>query len=373
VSVDDPATAADDEGVVGLLPVVRRVVAARIRDPHVVDDLVQETLTRVMAARGRVEGDDLAPYAVVTAKNLVASYAERNDRARRNAPRLLEVDVGDRPDDDLLRQEDRSAVQAALARLSEPERDVLLAHELEGQSTAALAEGRESTPGAVAAQLARIRAKLRVEYLLVLEQIEPPTDQCRAVLRAVSANDRRRERELDADAHVLRCPCCTRLSPALVGRRSARTTTSEEVRVATSRDSDVVAARQRGREIAAKTGFSATDCTIIATAISEIARNIVKFARHGEVVIDVVHGAGRSGVKVVARDVGPGIPDVTQALQEGYTTYQGLGLGLPGCRRLMDEFDIVSEVGKGTTVIMTKWNLRATARRTEQETRKGTR
>lgn len=370
--MDDQATAADDEGLVGLLPVVRRVVSARIHDPHVVEDLVQETLTRVMAGRDRVEGDDLAPYAVVTARNLIASYAERNDRVRRNAPRLLEVDLGDRPDDDLLRQEDRSAVQRALARLSEPERDVLLAHELQGQSTAALAEGRESTPGAVAAQLARIRAKLRVEYLLVLEQIEPPTDQCRPVLRAVSANDRRRERELDADGHILRCPCCARLSPALVGRRSTRTTTSDEVQVQVNRDSDVVSARQRGREVAAKVGFSATDCTIIATAISEAARNIVKFAQRGEVVIDVVHAAGRTGVKVVARDVGPGIPDVTQALREGYSTYQGLGLGLPGCRRLMDEFDIVSDVGEGTTVTMTKWNPRATAPRVEQQTRRDT-
>jgi anti-sigma regulatory factor (Ser/Thr protein kinase) len=249
-------------------------------------------------------------------------------------------------------------MQAALGQLSEPERDVLVAHEIYGRSTAALAEDRDTTPGAVAAQLARIRAKLRVEYLLVHEQVEPPTDQCRAVLRAISAADRRRERELDANGHLLACSCCSRLSKVLARRRVARPP-SEEVRVAVGRDSDVVTARQNGREVAATAGFSATDCTIIATAISEVARNIVKFAHRGEATIGVVRHRGVTGVRVVARDVGPGIPDLTLALQEGYSTYEGLGLGLPGCRRLMDEFDIESEVGTGTTVTMTKWNSSA--------------
>ena len=103
---------------------------------------------------------------------------------------------------------------------------------------------------------------------------------------------------------------------------------------------------------------SATDCTIIATAISEVARNIVKFARRGEVVLEVVHEGGRDGVRVVARDAGPGIPDVARALEDGYSTYQGLGLGLPGCRRLMDDFTVDSKLGEGTTVTMTKWNWR---------------
>jgi anti-sigma regulatory factor (Ser/Thr protein kinase) len=125
-------------------------------------------------------------------------------------------------------------------------------------------------------------------------------------------------------------------------------------RIRIDRDADVVAARQTGREIAAANGFSATDCTIIATAISEVARNIVKFARHGEVVVEEIAG-DRRGVRVAARDAGPGIPDVSRALQDGYSTYQGLGLGLPGCRRLMDEFELESRPGEGTTVTMTKW------------------
>ena len=122
-----------------------------------------------------------------------------------------------------------------------------------------------------------------------------------------------------------------------------------------SRDSDVVSVRQKGREVAAAAGFIGSDLTVIATAVSEIARNIVKFATRGEFVFSVLDEDGRKGLKVVARDSGPGIPDVERALQDGYSTYRGLGLGLPGARRLMDEFDVVSEVGTGTTVTMIKW------------------
>jgi len=117
----------------------------------------------------------------------------------------------------------------------------------------------------------------------------------------------------------------------------------------------VVLARQQGRKVAARAGFTATELAVIATAISEIARNIVKFAKRGEVVVSVISENERTGITVVARDVGPGIPDVARAVQDGYSTYGGLGLGLPGAKRLMDEFEILSEVGKGTTVTMTKW------------------
>jgi anti-sigma regulatory factor (Ser/Thr protein kinase) len=93
---------------------------------------------------------------------------------------------------------------------------------------------------------------------------------------------------------------------------------------------------------------------VIATAVSEIARNIVRFAGRGEVVIELLEQP-RPGVRVVARDAGPGIADIERALTDGYSTYRGLGLGLPGARRLMDEFSVVSEVNRGTTVTMTKW------------------
>ena len=128
-----------------------------------------------------------------------------------------------------------------------------------------------------------------------------------------------------------------------------------EIRVPIEREDDVVIARQKGRELAAETGFSNTDRTIIALAISEIARNIVKFATRGEIAVAVVTENERTGVTVVARDVGPGIADIDRAVRDGYSTYGGLGLGLPGARRLMDEFEILSEPGSGTTVTMTKW------------------
>lgn len=349
--------AAPDPGgqsIIDLVPLVRRVVAARVHDPHLVDDLVQETIVRVMAARARVEGETLAPYAAVTARNLVASHARRDAAARRVAHLLADEDVTERPEEDLLRREERSAVDAALARLSPSEREMLLAHEVDGQDTATLAASQGSTPGAIAARLNRTRAKLRVEYLLAQERTQPPTDRCRPVLLALSAGDRRRQRELDAGGHLLACDWCARLSVPLFDRRPAADG-DERTRVPVATDADVVVARQRGRELAARAGFSATELTVIATAISEIARNIVKFATRGEVLISLVTENERKGVTVVVRDVGPGIPDVQRAVQDGYSTYGGLGLGLPGARRLMDEFEIVSEVGKGTTVTMTKW------------------
>jgi serine/threonine-protein kinase RsbT len=128
----------------------------------------------------------------------------------------------------------------------------------------------------------------------------------------------------------------------------------DEVRVAVRTDADVVAARRAARDLAARLEFPAVDLTLIATAVSEIVRNIVRFAGSGEVVVELVRDP-RPGVRVVARDAGPGIPDVEQALRDGYSTYRGLGLGLPGARRLMDEFAIVSEHGRGTTVTMIKW------------------
>jgi serine/threonine-protein kinase RsbT len=120
---------------------------------------------------------------------------------------------------------------------------------------------------------------------------------------------------------------------------------------------DVVAARQEGRALAARFGFDGSDLTVIATAISELARNILEYAKTGEIRLSLAQKAGRNGIMIVARDEGPGIPDVPRAMQDGYTTGRGLGLGLPGVRRLMDDFEIVSQVGKGTIVSVKKWAL----------------
>lgn len=121
------------------------------------------------------------------------------------------------------------------------------------------------------------------------------------------------------------------------------------------REVDIVAARQAGRELAARLGFSTTEQTLIATAISEIARNIVVYAQQGEISLRRIVDGAREGVEVVATDRGPGIADLTLAMRDGFSTKNSLGLGLPGARRLMDEFAIASEVGHGTTVTMKKW------------------
>jgi serine/threonine-protein kinase RsbT len=293
------------------------------------------------------------PYAIVTARNLIASHAERADRDRRKAHLVVDLGSDPTPEDEVLREERRSIMGEALGRLPRRERDLLVAHEVHGTDTATLAAGESSTPGAIAAQLNRSRAKLRVEVLLA-QAGEPPTDRCRPVLIALSGGERRRQQQLDAAGHLLECEFCAELSPALLDRRPAGA--DAEMRVRVSRDADVVTARQKGREVAARVGFSPTDATLVATVISELARNIVQFAERGEILVCPVEHDGRNGVMIVARDVGPGIADVSQALQDGYSTYRGgLGLGLPGSRRLVDEFDIISEEGRGTTVTMTKW------------------
>ena len=130
-----------------------------------------------------------------------------------------------------------------------------------------------------------------------------------------------------------------------------------ESRIAIESDSDVVTARQRARELAAGLELTSTDQTLLATAISEVARNITTYATRGEVILSIVRDdGGREGIRVVARDEGPGIEDLERALQDGYTSGSGLGLGLPGARRLVDEFDIESAPSEGTTVTLVKWS-----------------
>ena len=130
---------------------------------------------------------------------------------------------------------------------------------------------------------------------------------------------------------------------------------ASKLRVEIRTDLDVVAVRGEGRSLAREIGFSATEVTLVATAISEVARNILTHAGSGEVTLSLVERDGLRGIKVVAEDRGPGIPDVQAALQDGYTTGQGMGVGLPGARRLMDDFKVETEVGAGTTVTMVKW------------------
>lgn len=130
---------------------------------------------------------------------------------------------------------------------------------------------------------------------------------------------------------------------------------TNDIRIPVAVDADIVAARQRGRALASDLGFSPGNATLIATAISELARNILLYAGAGEILLAVLDAPERRGIRVVARDSGPGIPDLQQALKDGFSTSRRLGLGLPGVRRLMDEFEIDTRVGLGTTVVVKKW------------------
>ena len=131
----------------------------------------------------------------------------------------------------------------------------------------------------------------------------------------------------------------------------------DELRVPIAKEQDIVTARMRGRDLAKEFGFSKIDGTLIATAISEIARNIIVHAGKGEIIISHTCETDRCGITIVAQDFGPGISDVERVVQQGQGSSGLAGLGLPGARRLMDEFDITSELGKGTTVVLKKWRI----------------
>ena len=134
-----------------------------------------------------------------------------------------------------------------------------------------------------------------------------------------------------------------------------RVASEAQVRVFIRDESDVAVARRRARELASQQGLSEVESEALATAVTEIARNIVVHAGGGEILFERVVDAPRRGVVVIARDTGPGIPDVEQAMQDGFSTKRGLGFGLPGARRLVDKFEIESKAGAGTTVTLRKW------------------
>ena len=144
----------------------------------------------------------------------------------------------------------------------------------------------------------------------------------------------------------------------------------DEVRVAINSDADLVTARAEGRALAERLGFPRPDPTLIATAISEIARNIVVHVGQGEIVLGSIEDANRFGLVVIATDEGPGILDLDAALRDDYSGRDGLGLGMPGARRLMDEFEVASDADTGTIVTMRKWRLRDELARLREERRR---
>ena len=135
----------------------------------------------------------------------------------------------------------------------------------------------------------------------------------------------------------------------------ASTVEEEPVRLPIRGSGDVVGARQKGRDLALQAGFAGSEVTVIAAAISEIAQNIVDYAEQGEMTFQKIEQDGKQGILIVAEDRGPGIPDVAEALQYGFAARRGIGVGLPGAKWLMDEFEIISKPGKGTKVTMRKW------------------
>ena len=140
-----------------------------------------------------------------------------------------------------------------------------------------------------------------------------------------------------------------------------------ELRIPILTEMDIVAARQCARAMAEEIGFGGGDLTIIATAISEVARNIIQYADTGEIVLRPRTQNGRVGIEMIARDDGPGIPDIGKAMQDGFSTGMGLGLGLPGAKRLVDAFEIVSHPGSGTTVSMLKWTVNHGSKRSPSQ------
>lgn len=122
-------------------------------------------------------------------------------------------------------------------------------------------------------------------------------------------------------------------------------------------DKDIVVAREYARDLAEQIGFSSNERTLIATAVSEICRNIIEYAQNGQIFIETVQENPKKGIKITVEDSGPGITNVEQAMQDGFSTGRGMGVGLPGTKRIMDDFKIKSTIGKGTRIIMSKWLL----------------
>lgn len=199
--------------------VVRRVVSARVRDRHLVEDLTQETLVHVAAADPRLGPGARQAYAIVTARNLVISHARSEAVHDRHAHRLVEYNNLDGPEELSLEREETAALAEALQRLGDEDRRLLVRHEADGTSIDTLAAEDASSRGAIAMRLARARALLRVEFLLAFRRVELPTQRCRPVLLALSAGDRRAQDRLGAAAHLLRCRACAHLAPPVTERR----------------------------------------------------------------------------------------------------------------------------------------------------------
>lgn len=209
----------DEADLRAVLRAVRRVAAASA--PGDVEDVVQETAARLWAVRWRVERRSLQGYGVAVARNLLSSAQRQRELHDRYAARMSETVGPDDPAAGLLREEEHAALRAALGDLRPEDRDLLVEHELRGVELAELARRRGTSPGAVAARLARARARLRVRHLLAYGRVRPPTPCCRPVLDAISLGDRSRQRALGASGHLAACRSCADLAEPLRAVRTA--------------------------------------------------------------------------------------------------------------------------------------------------------
>jgi RNA polymerase sigma factor (sigma-70 family) len=212
-----PDPADEQVEILALVAPLRRFALSRLDDVDDADDVVQETLTRVLAARRRLEDETLTGYAFAVARNLIAAHYRGVELHRRHAPRLVERGEPAQPDSVVLASEDRLALGSALAGLPAHQRDQLVEHVVHDVAVTDLGEG--SGAGAVAAQLARTRARLRVDYVLALRGVTLPTARCRPVLLAISGGDHRRQATLRAGPHLSTCRACAELSEPLRSRR----------------------------------------------------------------------------------------------------------------------------------------------------------
>jgi RNA polymerase sigma factor (sigma-70 family) len=213
------ADAITDGDVLATVEPLRRVVRARVSDPDAAEDVVQETLARLLETRHRLDRPAVLPYGIAVARNLIASLDRERDRHRKHAHRLHEPVASAAPDEVVLLREEQAAIGAAVTALPADERWLLTEYEVSGRDTASLATEDGASSGAVSARLARARARLRVHYLLALRNVDLPTPHCRSVLLALSSGDQRRQRGVGASSHLLTCRTCAALSPPLVERR----------------------------------------------------------------------------------------------------------------------------------------------------------
>lgn len=209
------------EDLVALQGPLRRFVASRVGDSHVVDDIVQETMLRMLEVAPRLDEEVLGAYSFTVARNLIYGGARSQATARRNLPRMLDRREPVQPEDAATQAESRRALGAALAKVSPSVRAQLLARDVDRRPLHEVAGDSNLTSGVLASQLHRTRAKLRVDYVLALRKVELPTKTCEKVLVAISAADRRRQANLQAGQHLDTCSVCSDLSLPLVSRDHA--------------------------------------------------------------------------------------------------------------------------------------------------------